>query len=302
MMTMAPVLSIVVAVKDGVANVPALLAALEDRGQDVEIIFACAGSVPDEAAGDSVSTFALPSETLVPALWSEGIARARGDRVALTTAQFVPDNSWLARLVEADLKRWVGIGGAIDNDPGSSFHNWAIFFLRYSAFAPPLTAGKTEEIAADNAIYDRAAILAHPDLLAQGFWEPSFHRRFHVDGRNLALDPGLVVVHHGTVSVRNFARQRHLHGRVYGIERAQRSGLGRNLLLLLSSPLVPPLLLARIVARVARRPRFRGKLFPSLPWLLRFTFAWGSGEAIGYASMLRQRMGAGRPMQPEGHM
>ena len=46
--------------------------------------------------------------------------------------------------------------------------NWAIFFLRYSAFAPPLPAGETDEIAADNAVYDREAILQHSDLLDEG--------------------------------------------------------------------------------------------------------------------------------------
>ena len=280
---MGPSLSIIVAVKDGADNVPALLKALKERGSDTELILCCAGQ-PVAAADAIVLTFA--DETLVPNLWSEGILRARGSRVALTTAQFVPDPQWLDRLRSADLERWVGIGGAIDNEPGASAKNWAIFFLRYSAFAPPLAPGETEEIAADNAIYDRAAILEHPDLLRGGFWEPSFHRRFRAAGRKLALDPGMIVVHHGTVPARSFARQRYLHGRTYGIERAERAGFARNLILLLSSPLVTPLLLSRIVGRIASRPRYRAKLIPALPWLLRFTFAWALGEAGGYAMTL----------------
>jgi hypothetical protein len=282
---MKPKLSIVVAVRDGAANVPALLAALKDRTDDAEVILCCAGPC---IAGedDGALRVSLPAETLVPSLWSEGILRARGGRVALTTAQFVPADDWLERLRSADLVRWVGVGGVVDNDPAASARNWAIFFLRYSAFAPPLPAGETEEIAADNAVYDRAAILEHPDLLRQGFWEPSFHRRFRAAGKRLALDPNLVIVHHGTVSGRSFARQRHLHGRAYGIERAERASFARNLLLLLSSALVPPLLLARIVARIVRRPHYRARLFTAFPWLVRFTFAWATGEAGGYASTL----------------
>jgi hypothetical protein len=282
---MEPKLSIVVAVRDGAANVPALLAALRDRTGDTEVILCCAG--PCIAGEDNAALrFSLSAETLVPSLWSEGILRARGNRVALTTAEFVPAGDWLERLHAADLDRWVGVGGTIDNEPAASARNWAIFFLRYSAFAPPLPAGDTEEIAADNAVYDRAAILEHPDLLRQGFWEPSFHRRFRAAGKRLALDPNLVVVHHGTVSGRSFARQRHLHGRAYGIERAGQASVVRNLLLLLSSPLVPPLLLARILARIVRRPRYRARLFTAFPWLVRFTFAWATGEAGGYASTL----------------
>jgi hypothetical protein len=280
---MEPKLSIVVAVKDGTSNLPALLGAFKERDGNTEVILCCAGPA---TCNEDVAQLFFPAETLVPALWSEGILRARGSRVALTTAQFVPACDWLERLQAADLRRWVGVGGAIDNDPAASARNWAIFFLRYSAFAPPLPAGETDEIAADNAVYDRAAILEHADLLREGFWEPSFHRRFRNAGKKLALDPDLVVVHHGTVSAQNFARQRYLHGRAYGIERAERAGFTRNLLLLLSSPLVPALLLGRIFIRIARRPRYRGRLLVAMPWLVRFTFAWAIGEASGYASTL----------------
>ena len=283
-----PKLSIVVAVKDGAGNVPALLDALKDRSGDTEIILCSAGPGPE--VGADVIQVALPEETLVPVLWSEGIKRSKGRGVALTTAQFVPGAQWLERLSAADLDRWVGVGGAIDNDARSSARNWAIFFLRYSAFSPPLATGETDEIAADNAIYDCAVILEHPDLLAEGFWEPSFHRRFRAAGRKLAIDPDLIVVHHGTVSAESFAHQRYLHGRAYGVERAERGGLGRNLFLLLSSPLVPPLLLARIISRIAKKPRYRGKLVAAFPWLVRFTLAWASGEAGGYASTLGRRL------------
>jgi hypothetical protein len=290
---MEPKLSIVVAVKDGASNLAALLGALKERDGNTEVILCCAGPA---ACDDDVTQFSFPAEALVPALWSEGILRARGSRVALTTAQFIPDSDWLERLHATDLRRWVGVGGAIDNDPAALARNWAIFFLRYSAFAPPVAPGETEEIAADNAVYDRAAILEHADLLREGFWEPSFHRRFRNAGKKLALDPDLVVIHHGTVPARSFARQRYLHGRAYGIERAERAGFARNALLLLSSPVVPAVLLGRIFARITGRPRYRAKLLVALPWLVRFTFAWAMGEACGYASTLFARRTAAAPI------
>lgn len=281
---MEPKLSIVVAVKDSSDNVPALLDSLANSGSETECIFCYAGPVRN--IGNSVIESSFPTDTLIPNLWSEGILRARGDRVAITTAQFVPRPDWLDRLRSADLERWVGIGGAIDNDPAASAMNWGIFFLRYSAFAPPIPAGEAQEIAADNAVYDRAALLEHRDLLEEGFWEPSFHRRFRAAGRKLALDPGMIVVHHGAITGRSFTRQRYLHGRAYGVERARRVGFGRNLLLLLASPLVTPLLLSRVMRRMAARPVYRAQLVRAFPWLLRFTFAWAAGEAAGYASTL----------------
>lgn len=301
MMPKMPKLSIVVAVKDGRSNLPALLGALREAPRETEIILSCAGRAPEVSAPQAITTLSLPLDTLVPSLWSEGIRRARGRGVALTTAEFVPDRHWLENLHEASLDRWAGVGGAIDNDSHASPRNWAIFFLRYSAFAPPLCAGETSEIAADNAVYDRAAIMDHPDLLDEGFWEPSFHRRFRAAGRKLLLNPALVVIHHGTVSAESFARQRYLHGRAYGIERAERGSIGRNLLLLISSPLVPPLLLARIISRIAKRRTYRAKLLPALPWLMRFTFAWAAGEAGGYFSILRTRRRRRAVVPSQGH-
>nr|NUR38154.1 hypothetical protein [Sphingomonas sp.] len=287
---MEPNLSIVVAVKDGSDNVPALLGSLKDRGSETELIFCFAG--PVQRIEKSVVEYSFPADTLIPNLWSEGILRARGSRVALTTAQFVPRQDWIDHLRAADLSSWVGIGGAIDNDPAASAMNWAIFFLRYSAFAMPIPAGQTTEIAADNAVYERAAIIEHRDLLEEGFWEPSFHRRFRAAGRKLALDPAMVVVHHGAISGRSFTRQRYLHGRAYGMERAERAGFLRSLLLLLASPVVAPLLLSRVLKRMAARPRYRAQLVRAFPWLLRFTLAWAAGEAAGYASTLLESRSA----------
>lgn len=289
-MSDCPVLSVVIAVREGPANLPAWLEILDRGGRDAEVLFVCAGDVPDELRHGTVAAISCPEDTLIPSLWSRGIRMARGHGVALTTSQFIPDPEWLARLAEADLTRWVGVGGAIDNDPQASAANWAVFFLRYSAFMPPLAIGEAHEIAADNAIYRRTAIVAHSDLLAHGFWEPSFHRRFRAEGLKLCLNPSLVLVHRGTLTPQSFARQRRLHGRAYGIERAERSGLATNMVLLLTSPLVTPVLLARVVRRISRQPQYRTKLLRAFPWLLRFTFSWAAGETSGYAAVLARRM------------
>lgn len=297
-----PKLSIIIAVKDGETNLPALLDAVDCGPKDTEVIICSAGDSPLMGARRNLTHISLPADSLIPSLWSEGISRAHAPAVALTTSQFVPKPNWLSHLHGVDLRHWAGVGGAIDNDPKASGRNWAIFFLRYSAFAPPLDAGETEEIAADNAVYDRAAIMEHADLLAEGFWEPSFHRRFRAAGRKLMLDPDLVLVHHGTVSGQEFARQRYLHGRAYGIERASQGSVARNLILVGLSPLVTPLLLGRIVSRMANRPAFRAKLLPAFPWLVRFSLAWAAGEASGYLAALRARRRRGAVLPFRGHM
>jgi len=285
-MTGAPELSIVVAIKDAAENVPRVLAALADVPDDCEVLLCFAGKAGSTASSARTIVLTAPEDALIPHLWRDGILAARAPRVALTTAQCVPSADWARQIRHADMQRWAGVGGAIDNDPAASAANWAIFFLRYSAFAPPLKGGPAPEIAADNAVYDRAAILACPDLLAEGFWEPSFHRRFHDAGRMLLLDPAIVVTHHGLVTASDFAAQRMAHGHEYGAERGGRASRMTALGLLLRSPLVPLLILARIVRREMARREYRRHLLPSLPWLLAFAVAWSAGEASGYAAAL----------------
>ena len=281
-----PGLSIVVAVKDAAANLPRLLAALADLPADCEVLICVAGETGTIAPAAEVTVLCAPADALVPHLWRDGILAARARRVALTTAQCVPAPDWASRMRDADVERWAGIGGAIDNDPVASAANWAIFFLRYSAFAPPIERGPVREIAADNAVYDRTAILACPDLLAEGFWEPNFHRRFHEAGRVLLLDPAILVTHYGLVAPRDFARQRMKHGHEYGLERGCRGSRMAALGLLLRSPVLPLLIVARIMRRVMARSSHRRHLLPSLLWLIAFAVAWSMGEARGYAAAL----------------
>lgn len=298
-MTQAPQLSIVVAVKDAAANVHAVLAALADVPPDCEVLLCFAGSPGELPEAERVKVLTAPANALIPHLWRDGIVAARAPRVALTTAQCVPAPDWAGRARTVDIARWAGVGGAIDNDQQASAANWAIFFLRYSAFAPPLTRRETREIAADNAVYDRDAILAFPDLLTGGFWEPSFHRRFHEAGRPLLLDPTMVVTHYGRVRPLEFAAQRKAHGHEYGRERGLRASRMMCLGLLLCSPLVPGLIVLRIMRRIMSRPSYRLHLLPSLPWLLRFASAWGAGEGSGYAAALLKPRPARATAMPE---
>lgn len=287
-MTDGPSLAVIVAVKDAEANLPAILANLAPQDHpDVEFIFCVAGTgVASRDLPASARLAHAASESLIPHLWRDGIRLARAKSVALTTAHCIPAPDWIERLKQADTARWPGIGGVIDNDPAASAANWAIFFLRYSAFAPPRPAGEVEEIAADNAVYSRAHVIEHEDLLAAGFWEPSFHRRFREAGMSLRLDPAMLVVHHGLGSPGRFIKHRYAHGREYGSARAIAKPLGTRLMLLAASPLVPAITVARIVRRVIARPRYAGAFLRSLPWLAAFVMAWTAGEVRGYIDAL----------------
>lgn len=297
-------LSVVIAVQHAGANVPAVLVALDPAAHpEVEFLFCGAGADAEWtrplAGFENVRSMAGTAGQLVPQLWAEGIRAASGDKVALTTAQCVPEHDWVERLASHDLAGLAGCGGAIANDPAARPRDWAMYLLRYFSYAPPVRAGLVAEIAADNALYRRADILEHADLLEKGFWEPSFHARFRADGKGLALDPALVVVHRNRYTGRQFFRQRRDHGRAFGLARAEQVPPWKRMLLITLSPLLPLLFLSKIARSVASRREYRRQFLTSLPWLLYFLTAWGWGEVQGYIAAGRARKMAGGPGMSE---
>jgi len=290
-MSRIPVISLVVAVKDGEANLPAILQAVAEAGDAaVEVIFCVAGEPPAAlaAAGPGWRLVRCAAESLVPHLWRDGVLAATTDRVMLTNTQCLPTAAWIRRLAGIDLDRYVAVGGPIDNDPAPDPVRWAVFFLRYLRFAPP-AAGEVDDVAADNAAYRRSEILRHPDLLGIGLWEPSFHERFLAAGLKMAIDPGLLLTYRGDDRPGRFMAHRFAHGREYGYARAKDAPRLRRLALLAASPLVPLLLVARIIARTRGRPAYRARLPAALPWLAAFSAAWGAGEALGYLRAVIRR-------------
>ena len=283
-----PLLTVVVAVKGAPENLDEILARLGcSRSPRVQFCFACAGPPPTGLPrGENCETLEGAARALVPELWRNGILRAKADRVALMTTQCVPTSDWINALLKADLAAHVGVGGAIDLGAARGAAQRAIYLLRYSYFTPQRAAGIVADIAADNAVYRTAAIREHDDLLRNGFWEPSFHRRFARQGLSLYFNPSLLVTYCGREPPLTFVGVRFSHGREYGLSRASAAPLARRLSWVAASPLIAPLILARVIARALPRTRLRRILPSAVPWLMLFVLAWSLGEARGYLDSL----------------
>ena len=206
--------------------------------------------------------------------------------MAITTAHCIPDRQWVDGLLRLRLDNAAGIGGVIDNDPHSDAKSWAIFMQRYISYAPPRQAGEVSEIAADNAVYRRADIMEHADLLKRGFWEPSFHARFRAAGKSLRLEPALRVLHRNRYTAAQFFAQRFAHGREFGLARAVRLGMARRFALISLAPVLPLVFLGKIVRAVRAHGVYVAWLPRAWFWLLFFLLAWGMGEARGYLASL----------------
>lgn len=233
-----------------------------------------------EAAGGATLVRCAPG-TLAPVLWAEGYRRATGRVVAFTTGHCLPVDGWATAMLEAIDQGASGAGGPLAIAPGTRPLDWAVFYLRYSAFmAGTLGEGRIAgEIAGDNAAYARPALDRHAATFASGFWEVDFHRSVRADGGWLAAVPAATVLFGPSFPLRTIASHRFAHGRQFGAGRARG---GRPVwLLVLSAPVVPAILTARAARRVWEGGGSPLQFLAALPWFLVLSAAWAAGEAWG---------------------
>jgi len=255
------------------------------------LLVARAGERP-ALEGPGVRHVEAPAGALVPRLWAAGLRAASAESVALTTTHFLPTPAWARAVAALEFDDDAGVGGPIRCAPDSDGRGWAIWIQRYAAYAPPLPAGPAREIAADDAVYRRSLVLAHEDLLAEGFWEPGFHARFARDGHGLRLSGALELTFRNELPARAFCTQRVAHGREYGFARAGAMGGARRWAYAAASPLVPLVLGAKLLGRTGRLGLPAAVRLRAAPWLALFLLAWALGEGTG---ALRRAAGASSP-------
>lgn len=282
-----PDLSIVLAAAGGLPLDNSLAGlGLACRGIPVELIVAAAGTPPLAAALEATFPGARiehrPAGTLTPVLWGAGLSLARSRRVAFTTDQVRVAPTWARTLLSALNSGAVGAGGPIELEPGADAATAAAYFVRFSAFSPSAwpSPARARDIPGDNAAYDREALLRHPDLLASGFWEVEFHRRFEGEGRVLQMEPGARANLVGPVPFGPGLTKRYRHARVFGAARVVLHG-ERRLRLLPLSLLVPFVLIVRMASRVLPVAGKRAAFLKALPRLALLNVAWAAGEATG---------------------
>jgi hypothetical protein len=280
-----PSLSVVVACNEARRTIDGCLAALERScaGLSAEILVAHASDAAlaerVRSSYPHVALVELASSALAPELWAAGYRASRGGVVAFTTGHMMVGDSWARALLDRLSAGFTGAGGAIQLGPGAGIVDWAVHYLRYSAFLPPPPAGEVMEIPGDNASYIRNSLDAHAATFSAGFWEVDFHRRIRAQGGRLAFAPEATASFGPSFSFGTILRHRFRHGRHFGAYRRRTAGVRWRSVA--GAPAVPGLLLARIARRVAGRAGDRWRACAAAPLLLVLGIAWAGGEAVG---------------------
>lgn len=287
--TPQPTVTVVVGSNAPPASLVACLEALEAQRAGIEVLVYESQASPT-ALRDRFPwvRFEAAPGRLVPEHWRDGIDAATGEIVALTISQMIPAPGWIATIRRLLVAHEV-VAGAIE--PGSRLRlvDWAEYFCRYSRDMLPFPGRETVDLPGDNAAYARARLESVRNLYRDGFWEPEIHRQLRTDGVILWQAPELVVAQGRSAGFSAFFGQRLRHGRSHGRQRGVRAGRARNLVRVLASPLVPPVMTLRVARIVLEKRRHRGRLLLSLPLVFAFNVAWALAEGLGHVDELRHR-------------
>lgn len=208
-------------------------------------------------------------------LRARAVAAAGGEIVALIEDQVRPETHWASRVFQAHRSSAAGIGGAIGNAVDRPL-NWAVCFCEFSRYLDP-PAGPSRSASDVNASYKRSRLETIRSVWEKSFRETAVNDALLVGGQSLALDPGIVVyLDRPGLRLGDVCRERFLRGRSYAARRP-----GRALYAVLA-PMLPVILLGRITAAVARRPRRWGAFLRAFLFTVLLVLSWSLGEWIGY--------------------
>jgi hypothetical protein len=269
--------SVVVPCTGGEEMLEGCLASLEPQRADAEVI---AVGAWDAAARERLSRL-FPWTTFVDAEGgtsvfvrrSQGLARAKGSRVLLLEDHCRPSSGWLQALATTAHATAVG---PVASGSSRSLATFALYLVEYSALMPPLAEGPIAARLAVNASYRREALLSVAEVWREAFHDNEVHDALRAAGHAPhavaeALVESRLELPLGAACAHLFSGGRRFGG--YCDRRALR---------VLAAPLLPFVLLGRILARVARRqPGSLPRALLSAPVILVLVTAWSLGEGLG---------------------
>jgi hypothetical protein len=288
-----PPLSVVVVVFAGAERLARCLAALErqEGAPQIEILVPYDSSLAEVAALEprfSGVRFAAFDGPCPPAeLRARGVARTRAGIIALLEDHCVPDVDWAARIIAAHTRNVGAVGGVIEKGapPGGrrdTALNWALYIADYSRYMGPLPEGPAATVSDCNSSYKRSALEEVRETWSTEFHENVVNAALQSRGRALWFDPSIVVREQRSLGWRAALTDRFTFGRLFGATRAETIPFPRRLALVLSSPVLPPLLAVRAARNLIARRRHLSALAKVLPALGIISMAWVLGEATGY--------------------
>lgn len=245
----------------------------------------------DETLGDiavlqaefSSATFiSLTGKRTYAEIRAAGAGMARGRLLAVTEDHCLPGPGWVQSIVDAHEQPPLAIGGVVEKTGPDKSLNWAVYFLDYLRYMPPVQAGETHELTDLNVSYKMSVLQEIRNIWALEFHEPSVHAALEARGGKLWLSPDIVVHQKRQLHIGHALWDRYAFGRLFGSTRASSVSRGKRMVYAALAPALPVLLVVRLTRLIMNKKRHTGEFIVALPYIILLASVWAWGEFIGY--------------------
>jgi hypothetical protein len=259
---------------------------------ELEIVFAVpVGGLRDLDEAE-VSEFAAVRSVELASIPSLAVARAAGVRKATAPLVFIgethsfPEPGWAEALLRAHEGPWAAVVPAVSNADPRGPISWGGYLMDYARWDPERPVGEIADPMIYNTSYQRQVLLELGEQLEIALdpysgvlWPILFER-----GLRAWFEPEARIRHLGVGQFGTSLREKVLIGMIVGNYRATRWSLARRLVYFFGSPLIPLVLMARLLPAV-RRIRRRHRLpWGSLPMMFLGCVAKAVGETYAVAA------------------
>jgi GT2 family glycosyltransferase len=284
-----PRVSVIIPAYNSEGTIAATLQALERQTfKDFETIVV--DSSPGEATAELMAdrfggvTFHHSSQRLLPhAARNLGIELAGGDLLVFTDPDCVARPDWLVHLVAAHEQGHAVVGGAIETEGG--WLEQGIHLSKFSAWTSGAPPGPREDLATANVLWARS-LMERVGPFSADRWsgDTELSWRARSEGIELRFEPAAVVSHSHDTGLRAAWRERYVRGQDFAQMRMNAGDWSRSraALHLLAVPLVPAVLLGRVLARAARGRDLRRAILTAPIQLFSYV-GWSLGEGRTFA-------------------
>jgi len=284
-----PLVSVVIASVNGMPSLGECLEHLvnQDGGHayEVFVVDRCGEALRAEVRRrfpqPEIRVIAAPEGTSIPRLRAMGMAEARGTAIAILEDHCNVNPRWADTIARLVAKGCEAMGGPVENGAVSRLTDWAVFFVEYAPFMPPIPKGEVPAIAGSSAVYRRAMLDRLGPVWKQEVWEHFLHRRMAEIGVKFVNDPGLEVEHKKEFGFAYFMSQRYHYSRSFAGMRLHGAPFLKRLGYAGATVLLPPLLLWRMARTVWAKGNRRGTFVKTSPLLGAFMLSYAWGEAVG---------------------
>jgi glycosyltransferase involved in cell wall biosynthesis len=285
----SPLISVVIASVNGMSSIGECLDALtQQQGNiryEVLVVDRCGEKTREQIRRrfpqSEIQLVEVAGHPSIPKLRAMGIARARGQLIAILEDHCNVPPAWFCTIIRSHEAGHEVMSGPVENGAVDRIVDWAVFFCEYARFMPPMPRGTVDEIAGNCAIYAREVLDRIGPELREELWEPFLHARIREMGIPFYNDPALTVVHKKEFGFWYFVSQRYHYSRSFAGMRMRAAPIWKRMAYAAGCVLLPALLFGRIMKTVFKKGRHRLKFLLAAPAIAVFLISWACGEAVG---------------------